>query len=50
MPIAGELTPVRIHMVNSGDVAVARVRTSGGSVRYGGDARIDGAPGSPPWL
>ena len=46
LPIAGDTTPVRIHMVNSGDVAVARVRTEGGSVRYDGDARIDGVPGT----
>jgi 4-oxalomesaconate tautomerase len=46
VPITGDLTPVRIHMVNSGDVAVARVRTAGGSVRYDGDARIDGVPGT----
>jgi len=39
-------TPVRIHMVNSGDVALARVPTPGGRVAYGGDARIDGVPGT----
>lgn len=37
---------VRIHMVNTGGVAVARVLSPGGSVRYGGDARIDGVPGT----
>ena len=46
VPITGDPTPVRIHMVNSGDVAVARVRTEDGSVRYEGDARIDGVPGT----
>ncbi|WP_207481957.1 4-oxalomesaconate tautomerase [Arenibaculum pallidiluteum] len=39
-------TPVRIHMVNSGDVAIARVPTPGGQVAYQGDARIDGVPGT----
>ncbi len=39
-------TDVRIHMVNTGGLAVARVRTPGGSVEYAGDARIDGVPGT----
>ena len=38
-------TVVRIHMVNTGEVAVARVQTPGGRVRYDGDAAIDGVPG-----
>ena len=38
-------TPVRIHMLNTGEVSVARVRTPGGRVSYDGDARIDGVPG-----
>jgi 4-oxalomesaconate tautomerase len=38
-------TPVRIHMLNTGEVAVARVRTPGGRVDYRGDASIDGVPG-----
>ncbi len=38
-------TPVRIHMVNTGEVATARVATPGGRVSYAGDARIDGVPG-----
>jgi 4-oxalomesaconate tautomerase len=42
---AGEVTPVRILMQNTGDVAVARVQTPGGQVRYGGSAHIDGVPG-----
>lgn len=40
------VTPVRIHMVNSGGIAVATVETPGGQVRYGGAARIDGVPGT----
>lgn len=39
-------TPVRIHMLNTGEVALARVQTPGGRVRYSGEARIDGVPGS----
>jgi 4-oxalomesaconate tautomerase len=37
---SGEVTPVRIHMVNSGEVA------PGGRVCYRGTAAIDGVPGS----
>ncbi|MBA4091060.1 MAG: 4-oxalomesaconate tautomerase [Sphingobium sp.] len=39
-------TPVAIFMENTGQVAVATVQTPGGVVRYDGDARIDGVPGS----
>ena len=39
-------TDVRIHMVNTGSVAVASVCTPGGRVEYAGDARIDGVPGT----
>lgn len=39
-------TPVRIHMLNTGEVALARVQTPGGRVNYAGDARIDGVPGT----
>jgi 4-oxalomesaconate tautomerase len=38
-------TPVSIHMVNTGEVALARIATPGGRVRYDGDTRIDGVPG-----
>jgi 4-oxalomesaconate tautomerase len=38
-------TQVRIHMVNTGEVAVARVATPDGRVSYRGSARIDGVPG-----
>ena len=41
----GETTDVRIHMVNTGGTAIARVQTPGGQVEYEGDARIDGVPG-----
>lgn len=39
-------TPVSIYMENTGQVAVARVRTPGGRVTYSGEARIDGVPGT----
>lgn len=39
-------TDVRIHMVNTRSVAVARIQTPGGKVEYAGDARIDGVPGT----
>lgn len=42
---AGEVTPVRIYMRNTGAIAVANVQTPGGRVRYGGTAHIDGVPG-----
>lgn len=40
------LTDVRIHMVNTGSIAVAHVQTPDGVVRYDGNARIDGVPGT----
>src|SRR5690554_1016845 len=42
----GETTSVRIYMENTGQIAVAVVQTPGGRVRYTGDARIDGVPGT----
>ncbi|KUO55730.1 MAG: 4-oxalomesaconate tautomerase [Sphingomonadales bacterium BRH_c3] len=39
-------TRVAIFMENSGQVAVATVRTPGGKVTYCGEARIDGVPGT----
>jgi 4-oxalomesaconate tautomerase len=39
-------TRVSIYMENTGQVAVATVKTPGGVVTYAGDARIDGVPGS----
>ena len=44
--ITGAETAVRIHMVNTGSVAVAHVPTPHGAVEYEGDARIDGVPGT----
>ncbi|KAF1051327.1 MAG: 4-oxalomesaconate tautomerase [Stenotrophomonas maltophilia] len=40
------ITPVRIFMQNTGQLAVAHVATPGGQVEYAGDTRIDGVPGS----
>ncbi|QOL81956.1 4-oxalomesaconate tautomerase [Pseudooceanicola spongiae] len=42
---SGDLTEVRIHMLNTGEVAVAKVQTPGGKVTYKGEAMIDGVPG-----
>ena len=42
----GEVTDVRIFMVNTKSIAVAHVLTPGGRVQYDGDARIDGVPGT----
>jgi 4-oxalomesaconate tautomerase len=42
----GEETRVAIFMENTGQVAVATVRTPGGVVSYAGDAAIDGVPGT----
>ena len=39
-------TDVRIHMVNSGALAVATVNTPDKVVAYHGDVRIDGVPGT----
>ena len=39
-------TPVRIHMVNTGEVATALIATPDKRVSYAGEARIDGVPGS----
>ena len=39
-------TDVRIHMLNTQSIAVARIQTPGGRVRYDGEARIDGVPGT----
>lgn len=43
--VAGEVTPVRIFMQNTGQIAVAHVPTPDGAVRYSGNAKIDGVPG-----
>ena len=40
------LTEVRIHIVNTANLAIAQVQTPGGEVNYEGEARIDGVPGT----
>ena len=40
------ITSVRIHMVNTGGLAVAQVEVKDGAPVYEGDARIDGVPGT----
>lgn len=39
-------TEVRIHMVNTGEIATATIQTPGGLVDYEGSTRIDGVPGA----
>ena len=46
VPARPEVTPVRIWMTNTATLATALVQTPGGRVRYDGQARIDGVPGS----
>lgn len=43
---SGDVTDVRINMLNTASIAVAQVQTPGGKPRYDGDARIDGVPGT----
>ncbi|PVE25763.1 4-oxalomesaconate tautomerase [Microvirga sp. KLBC 81] len=40
------ITRVRVHTVNTGTIAKLNVQTPDGHVAYGGDARIDGVPGT----
>lgn len=42
----GDITQVRIHMVNSAAIAVATIETPGGVPNFEGTARIDGVPGT----
>ncbi len=46
MPATDPVTSVRIRLVNTGALVVARVQTPGGTVRYDGDTAIDGVPGT----
>jgi len=45
VPAKKGITPVRIRMLNTGEVADARVRTPGGMVTYQGETEISGVPG-----
>ena len=40
------MTSIRIHMVNTGEVATAEIQTPKRRVRYDGDCAIDGVPGA----
>jgi 4-oxalomesaconate tautomerase len=42
----GEVTTLRVLTQNTGTLSDIEVRTPGGRVEYGGDARIDGVPGT----
>ncbi len=46
VPATGERTRVRIHMVNTQSMAIAEIQTPRGEVHYGGEASIDGVPGT----
>lgn len=46
VPAKDTETEVSIFMENTSQLAVASVQTPGGRVRYDGDARIDGVPGT----
>jgi len=45
-PATDGVTTVRVNMLNTKSLAVAAVQTPNGRVRYDGDARIDGVPGT----
>lgn len=45
VPALEGVTDVRIHMVNTGALAVAQVQVKDGKAVYEGEARIDGVPG-----
>lgn len=42
----GDTTRIRIRTLNTGTIAEALIQTPGRRVRYDGDARIDGVPGT----
>lgn len=46
VPAREGVTPVRIRMVNTGEIAAAEIATPGGRVSYRGGAAIDGVPGA----
>ncbi|HUO93711.1 MAG TPA: 4-oxalomesaconate tautomerase [Rhizomicrobium sp.] len=46
IPARDGVTDVRINMLNTKSIAVARIETPRGRVRYDGAARIDGVPGT----
>jgi len=46
IPAVDPVTEVRIRLVNTGALVVAKIQTPGGIVRYDGDTAIDGLPGT----
>jgi 4-oxalomesaconate tautomerase len=46
VPVAGDVTPVRVRMVNTGALAVVSVPTPDGQVTYAGDTALSGVPGA----
>ncbi|MEZ5535888.1 MAG: 4-oxalomesaconate tautomerase [Thiolinea sp.] len=46
IPFQGDVTTVRVNMLNSDNRCELIVQTPGGKVQYKGDARIDGVPGT----
>ncbi|MFZ5964277.1 4-oxalomesaconate tautomerase [Thalassococcus sp. BH17M4-6] len=46
VPVAGDVTSVRIRAVNTGALVEAEVQTPGGAVCYDGDTAVDGVPGT----
>ncbi len=46
VPVAGDVTPVRIRAVNTGALVEALVQTPGRQVLYSGDTAISGVPGT----
>ncbi|MEV0898775.1 4-oxalomesaconate tautomerase [Actinoplanes sp. NPDC049802] len=46
VPVSGDITPVRVRMLNTGALAVVSVPTPGGRVVYAGDTALSGVPGT----
>ncbi|MFC4069301.1 4-oxalomesaconate tautomerase [Actinoplanes subglobosus] len=46
VPVTGDVTPVRVRMVNTGALAVVSVPTPDGHVTYAGDTALSGVPGT----
>ncbi|MER6052121.1 PrpF domain-containing protein, partial [Streptomyces sp. NPDC001793] len=45
VPVTGDVTEVRVRLVNTGADVIFTVQTPGGVVRYDGQAAVDGVPG-----
>jgi 2-methylaconitate cis-trans-isomerase PrpF len=46
VPASGQETTVRVHNLNTGTIIETLIQTPGGTVRYQGEAAIDGVPGT----